>query len=156
MNFNSLGVVTRNPSYSRKILSFFQLTNNKQQTTTTNGKLAFVSRLRGDVNAGTLMIYNSSRKKAFWGRKTLVIASLRKQPTFLHAATGFPMKWCPNNDYKNPILLTFTTQIWIVLRIGCSRCSLIILQGNQWRRHKMLAVFLKLGDWILWKLSKRW
>lgn len=121
-----MGVVTRNPSYSRKILSFFQLTNNKQQQQQqqANGKLAFVSRWRGDVNAGTPMIYNSSRKKAFWGRKTLVIASLRKQPTFLHAATGFPMKWWLNNDYKNPILLTFTTQIWIVLRIGCSRCSL--------------------------------
>lgn len=79
----------------------------------------------------------------------MVIASLRKQPTFLHAATCFPMKWSLNNDYKNPILLTFPTQIWrgseCVGLVAVAAHSDIIWRGNQWRRHEMLAVFLKLG-----------
>ena len=32
--------------------------------------------------------------------------SLRKQPTFGNAITGFPTKWCLRNDCRNSILMT--------------------------------------------------
>ena len=34
------------------------------------------------------------------------VSSLRKQPTFGHTTTGFPAKWRPRNERRNPILMT--------------------------------------------------
>ena len=45
--------------------------------------------------------------------------SLRKQPTFSEATTGFPAKWRLRNELRNSILMTpHSTQIWVVLLIG--------------------------------------
>jgi len=46
--------------------------------------------------------------------------SLRKQPTFSDATTGFPAKWRVRNERRNSILMIqhVTTQIWVVHQIG--------------------------------------
>ena len=38
-----------------------------------------------------------------------------------NASTGFPAKWCLSNDCRKSILMTFTTQIWVVLLTGCRK-----------------------------------
>ena len=38
--------------------------------------------------------------------RDLSVVSLRKQPTFHDATTGFPAKWRLRNDYRNSILMT--------------------------------------------------
>ena len=84
---------------------------------------------------GTLMILKSL--SILFGIKFL---SLRKQPTFGDATTGFPAKWHLRNEHRNSILMTChypdlgsasdwlnqishavwsirsTTQIWVVMR----------------------------------------
>ena len=48
--------------------------------------------------------------------------SLRKQPTFRDAITGFLTKWRLRNERRNSILTTrHYTQIWVVLLIGGSK-----------------------------------
>ena len=45
--------------------------------------------------------------------------SLRKQPTFSNAFTGFPAKWHLRNKCRNSILICCViTQIWVVLLIS--------------------------------------
>ena len=68
------------------------------------------------------------------------VLSLRKQPTFRNATTGYPTKWCLRKKHKNSIVMTHqypdlgsasdwlkqishaaqpirsTTQIWVVIR----------------------------------------
>ena len=39
--------------------------------------------------------------------------SLRKQPTFPDATTGFHEKWSLRNDRRNSILMALSTQIWL-------------------------------------------
>ena len=96
---------------------------------------------------------------------TSLIYSLRKRPTFHDDTTGIPAKWRLSKDRRNFLLITFTTQIWVVVLIGrsnflsrldqsgaltrsgssvtnfCSRFSDIILLGSRRWRRKMSAVF---------------
>ena len=89
--------------------------------------------------------------------------SLRKQPTFGDATTGFPAKRRLRNSRRNSILMTrhypdlgsasdwscrvgnlfqpitSTTQIWVWN--FCARFSDVISRGNQWWRRQMSAVF---------------
>ena len=51
-------------------------------------------------------------------RKKLVTSSLRKQLTFHNPTTGFPTKRHLRNECRNSILMTITTQTWLVLLIG--------------------------------------
>ena len=44
--------------------------------------------------------------------------SLRKEPTFGDATTGFPAKWRLRNERRNSILMTRHYPIWEVLLIG--------------------------------------
>lgn len=39
--------------------------------------------------------------------------SLRNQPTFPDATTGFYEKWSLRNDRRNSILMALSTQIWL-------------------------------------------
>ena len=95
---------------------------------------------------------------------TSLIYSLTKRPTFHDDTTGIPAKWRLSKDCRNFWLITFTTQIWVVVLIGrsnflsrldqsgalttsgssagnfCSRFSDVILRGNQWWRREMSAV----------------
>ena len=72
-------------------------------------------------------------------------SSLRKQPTFSDATTGFPTKWCLRNEHRNSALMTRHYQdlgsnvssVWNF----CTRFSDGILQGNHWWCHQMSAVF---------------
>ena len=93
--------------------------------------------------------------------------SLRKQPTFRDATTGFAAKWRLSAEIPN--WRHVTTQIWVVLLIGragwkiwfnqsealpylgsdvssvwnfCARFSEVIWRGSNRWRHEMLAVFL--------------
>lgn len=54
------------------------------------------------------------------GRAALRIVC-EKKLTFHDALTGFFGKWCLRNDWKNSILMTFTTQILVVLLIGWTK-----------------------------------
>ena len=96
--------------------------------------------------------------------------SLRTQPTFCLAMTGFPPKWRLRNDSRNSILMTChypclgsandwlkqishaarpvrsTSQIWVVTDHQYGISSLVSQtsfqsQGNQYWHHKMSAVF---------------
>ena len=70
--------------------------------------------------------------------------SLRKQPTFSDATTGFPAKWRLRNECRNSVLMTRhypdlgsdTSSVWYF----SARFSDIISRGNQWWRRGMSAV----------------
>ena len=47
-------------------------------------------------------------------------SSQRKRTTFRYATTGFPSKSSLRNEDRNSILMTFNTQIWVVLLICCA------------------------------------
>ena len=96
--------------------------------------------------------------------------TLRKQPTFGDATSGFPAKVRLINECRNSILMTrhypdlgsasdwliqifhaarpisSTTQIWVVLLIGQFGISALVSQtfisrGNQWWRREISAVY---------------
>ena len=52
---------------------------------------------------------------------TLCNRSLKKQPTFRDASSGFPAKWCLRNERRNSILMTRHPQIWVLLMTGRSK-----------------------------------
>ena len=84
-----------------------------------------------------------------WVTRVFNCASLRKQPTFGDATTGFPAKWRLGNECRNFILMTrhypdlgsasdwscrvgnliqpsrSTTQIWVVTRHQCGISALV-------------------------------
>ena len=96
--------------------------------------------------------------------------SLRKQPTFCDANSGFPSKWRLTNERRNSILRTRhypdlgsasdwlkqishptntrpikrTTHIWVSDSSSvlnfCARLSDVISPGNHWWRHKMSTI----------------
>ena len=92
-------------------------------------------------------------------------ASLRKQPAFGDATTGFPTKWHLRNERRNAILMTrhypdlasasdwschvgnlfqpirSTVQIWVVMCHHYGISALVIWRGNQWQHRQMSAVF---------------
>ena len=51
----------------------------------------------------------------------LCMCSLRKQPRFGDATTGFPAKWRLRNERRNSILMTRYFPIWVVLLIGWNK-----------------------------------
>ena len=62
--------------------------------------------------------------------------SLRTQPTFGDASTGFPAKWRLRNERRNSMLMTpylgsDASSVWNF----CARFSDVIWRGNQWQRH---------------------
>ena len=92
-------------------------------------------------------------------RRQAFLSSLRKQPTFGDATTGFPARWRLRNERRNSILMGVTTQIWVETLIGwikfptgktnqkrypdlgsdassvwtfCARSSDVIWRENQW------------------------
>ena len=80
--------------------------------------------------ANTRALHPHWRKRLFWNASFnihfnpkrfffLVESSLRKQTTFRHSSTGFPVKWRLRNERKNSIHWRgVTTQNWVVLLIG--------------------------------------
>ena len=64
--------------------------------------------------------------------------SLRKQPAFRDATTGFPAKWRLRNERRNSIRCV-TTQVWVVLPIGWRKFlswhnqSEALHRSGQWR-----------------------
>ena len=77
-------------------------------------------------------------------------SSLRKQPTFGDATTGFPAKWRLRNKRRNSILMTRhypdlgrdTSSVWNF----CARFSDVISRRNRWWRLEMSAVFSGYGS----------
>ena len=95
----------------------------------------------------------------FFTKVSLIYASLRKQPTFSDATTGFPAKLRLSNKRRNSVLMTcHYSDLSTVLLIGhtdkfasasqkhyqdlggdtssvwnfCARFSDVISRGNQW------------------------
>ena len=67
-------------------------------------------------------------------------SSLRKQPKFRHATTGFPAKWqiFSTQQHSNQSDLgSDASSVWNLF----ARFSDVISQGNLWWRHEMSAVF---------------
>ena len=102
--------------------------------------------------------------------------SLRKQPTFGDATTGFPAKWRPINQRKNSILTTRhypdLGSFWLVVPRGkfdstnqkhyldlgsdassvwnfCAHFSDVTWRENQWLRRQNVGCFLR-----LWKTGR--
>ena len=104
-------------------------------------------------------------------KNVIFYTSLRKQPTFHDATTGFPAKKRLKNEFRNSIVTTChhpelgsdsdrsyrvgnliqpirrTTQIWVETPWNfCARFSDVIWRGNQWHgRVAMSAVLLRLN-----------
>ena len=63
-----------------------------------------------------------------------LLITLRRQPTFGDATTGFPAKWCLRNEHRNSILMTShfpdlgsdTSSVWNF----CACFSEVIWRGN--------------------------
>ena len=75
---------------------------------------------------------------AFFSRPFYLFISLRKQPTFRDAKTGFPAKWRLENERRKSILMMchFTTQVWVVLLLGRAARETCFHQSKVVFRHQ--------------------
>ena len=103
--------------------------------------------------------------------------SLRKQPTFHDATTGFPAKKRLKNEFRNSIMMTChhpepgsdsdrsyrvgnliqpirrTTQIWVETPWNfCARFSDVIWRGNQW--HGRVAMSAVVSGWTRFQVKE--